>query len=141
MAVFPNRSVQDLGASTPIPEVSVIGHSAEVFWTSQEGKAENHVTIDSILCTDRGKLDPLATQAHGFVEGQTYNTAKATKNLEGDALMSKTKHESKQDEEKRKAERVRARALEIVKKLDLGYRQYRKEIKVQFRYKIGRFRV
>ena len=33
-----------IGAITPISEVSVIGHSAEVLWTSREKRLKNHVT-------------------------------------------------------------------------------------------------
>ena len=80
-------------------------HQLERNMTSSKKSSIPQEVLDSSVPFDRGKLDPVATQAHGFVKGQTCNATKVAKQLEKSASTSKTKRKSKQERAKKKAKK------------------------------------
>ena len=53
--------------------------------------------LDSFVRSDRGKLDPVAMQAHGFVEGQTYNKTSLSEQLKDAVNTSMSKRRKKHE--------------------------------------------
>ena len=60
--------------------------------------------LDSSVCSDRGKLDSVATQAHGFVEGQTCSRGNTSKQLNEAESKSLTTFERQSNEDPKKAD-------------------------------------
>ena len=58
--------------------------------------------LDSSVRSDRGKLDLVATQTHGFVEGQTFNKTSVSEKLEEAANIVKTRKKAEERLRKQK---------------------------------------